>query len=125
MLKDPYCIIFDPFKDLKGNDIPRKTYIVFRACGRCNGTGYCNGLLCGQCLIREHVQAESGDWGASVELYAFELTEAEREALEPNEALGAFAEQLQHHQNVHDSRLAAEKQYAAGKTVVVRVRNTG
>lgn len=140
--------IFDPFanqevtvgapKFVQGD---RKVYAMHRPCGHCRGTGrrrddnnsspIKGDPTCSQCklqgCVRDKMATDAGVvvvWGVPVDLFAFELTEAEVRHLEPNDQLGARFEIQQHIDNQKQARVLCDEEYRASKPeVVLRVRH--
>lgn len=119
----------------------RKTYTVHRPCGHCRGTGRRRDdnnstpikgePTCSQCklqrCVRDRMATDNGVvwcWGVAVDLFAFELTEAEVRHLEPNDQMGARFEIQQHLDNQKKARVLCDEEEKAGKAeVVLRVRH--
>ena len=140
--------IYDPFADTeiavgapKFSQGERKTYTVHRSCGHCRGTGRRRDdknsspikgePMCSQCklqgCIRGKMATDAGVvivWGVPVDLFAFELTEAEVRHLEPNDQMGARFEIQQHLDNQKKARVLCDEEETAGKAeVILRVRH--
>lgn len=138
--------IYDPFDGLPETSIgvrvkeERREYEVHRACGHCRGTGKrrddkTEGLAktpkCPQCLLGKHYRGREATskgvvevWGQTISVFAFELTEAELNHLDPNKKMGAMYEIGQHSQQRLKARVESDEEYQAGKAVVVsRIRS--
>jgi hypothetical protein len=120
----------------------RKTYTVHRPCGHCRGTGRRRadrhmGILnanesdCSQCRLQRCVRGKMATnhgftvvWGIEIDLFAFELTEDEYEALEGETKMGAYCEIIQHGDNAHIARILCEQAEQDSKAeVIFRVRH--
>lgn len=140
--------IFDPFAGTevavgapKFTQGERKVYAMHRPCGHCRGTGrrrddknpspIKGDPTCSQCklqgCVRDRMATDAGVvvvWSVMVDLFAFELTEAEVRHLEPNAQLGVMFERQQHLDNQRKARVMCDEEERAGKAeVVLRVRH--
>jgi hypothetical protein len=85
-------------------------------------------LSCSQCLLNRHVMGKQATnngvaivWGATYEAFAFELTEAELNRLDPQTKAGAMVEIEQHNENKKTAHILAEQEEASKKAEVVLV----
>lgn len=142
--------IFDPFAERSAPDQEvsvgapkfvqgeRKTYTMHRPCGHCRGTGrrrddnnsspIKGDPTCSQCKLQRCVRGKMATdagfvmaWGMAVDLFAFELTEAEVRHLEPNDQMGARFEIQQHLEAKQKARVLCDAEYAASRPEIILV----